>query len=120
MCRVILFTGSWVHCNDAKMETTSIDKVMSSQAYILFYTQRPPAISNPQVAEGNVNKTSTTPASSASQVAKGLRLFDQKADEEITFNYQNSTIPKFLELKRKLSGDHSGRMVLKKRKSTLW
>nr|CAB3267566.1 ZF(UBP)-3 zinc finger protein 3 [Phallusia mammillata] len=30
----------WVHCNDSNLELCSIDDVMQSQAYILFYTQR--------------------------------------------------------------------------------
>ena len=112
-----MLTGSWVHCNDAKLELTSIDKVMSSQAYILFYTQYPP-ISKPWQQQQAQKEAAE--ASTSDNATEGVRLFDEKADEDITFNYQNSTIPKFLELKRKLSGDHSGRMTLKKRKSTVW
>ncbi|XP_026881230.1 ubiquitin carboxyl-terminal hydrolase 49 [Electrophorus electricus] len=32
--------GFWVHCNDSEMNVCSVEEVCSTQAYILFYTQR--------------------------------------------------------------------------------
>uniref|UniRef100_A0A8C5Q4S0 Ubiquitin carboxyl-terminal hydrolase n=1 Tax=Leptobrachium leishanense TaxID=445787 RepID=A0A8C5Q4S0_9ANUR len=32
--------GFWVHCNDSKLRTCTVDEVCKAQAYILFYTQR--------------------------------------------------------------------------------
>lgn len=32
--------GFWVHCNDSEMNVCSMEEVCSTQAYILFYTQR--------------------------------------------------------------------------------
>ncbi|KAB0379130.1 hypothetical protein FD755_010708 [Muntiacus reevesi] len=32
--------GFWVHCNDSKLSTCTMDEVRKAQAYILFYTQR--------------------------------------------------------------------------------
>ncbi|XP_063303157.1 ubiquitin carboxyl-terminal hydrolase 44 isoform X1 [Pelobates fuscus] len=32
--------GFWVHCNDSKLHTCSVEEVCKAQAYILFYTQR--------------------------------------------------------------------------------
>ncbi|KAG5835573.1 hypothetical protein ANANG_G00245440 [Anguilla anguilla] len=32
--------GFWVHCNDSELNVCSVEEVCSTQAYILFYTQR--------------------------------------------------------------------------------
>ncbi|KAM8973393.1 ubiquitin carboxyl-terminal hydrolase 44 [Pelodytes ibericus] len=32
--------GFWVHCNDSKLHTCTVEEVCKAQAYILFYTQR--------------------------------------------------------------------------------
>ncbi|XP_053318625.1 ubiquitin carboxyl-terminal hydrolase 44 isoform X1 [Spea bombifrons] len=32
--------GFWVHCNDSKLHTCTVEEVCRAQAYILFYTQR--------------------------------------------------------------------------------
>ncbi|CAJ0956048.1 unnamed protein product [Ranitomeya imitator] len=32
--------GFWVHCNDSKLHTCSVEEVCKAQAYIIFYTQR--------------------------------------------------------------------------------
>ena len=130
---------SWVHCNDAKLQMVNLgDAVMKCQAYILFYTRKD--ISQLHKALGTTanpltppnrssNVSDSTSAISDSTSAKfGLpsvisddsALFTERADDEVTFNFENSTIPKFLELKRKLNLDHDGRMELKRRKSTIW
>ena len=40
MFEIILFTGFWVDCNDEKLKKCTLEDVMTSQAYILFYTKR--------------------------------------------------------------------------------
>ncbi|XP_039262581.2 ubiquitin carboxyl-terminal hydrolase 44-like [Styela clava] len=55
----------WVHCNDSNLELRSIEDVMMSQAYILFYTQRgldpqPHILSPPQTPKVS-SPTHTTP-----------------------------------------------------------
>ncbi|KAG8578038.1 hypothetical protein GDO81_010366 [Engystomops pustulosus] len=32
--------GFWVHCNDSKLHTCTVEEVCKAQAYIIFYTQR--------------------------------------------------------------------------------
>ena len=100
---------SWVHCNDAKMQLVSLDDVMKCQAYILFYTRKHPP--SPYSADSGLSSASMT---------ETAELFTEKADDEVTFNFENSSIPRFLELKRKLSLDHEGRMALKRRRSNQW
>jgi len=96
---------SWVHCNDAKMQLVSLDEVMKAQAYILFYTRgRKQEISDADLA---------FPLDNA--------LFEKQADEEIIFNFKNSSIPRFVELKRRLSMDGMrGQRELKRRKTNMW
>ena len=104
MC-VLLCADSWVHCNDAKLLMVNLADVMKCQAYILFYTRK-----HPPPADG----------ANFGQSPESSELFTEKADEEVTFNFENSSIPRFLELKRKLSLDYEGRMELKRRKSNQW
>lgn len=93
MCVRVCLPDSWVHCNDAKMEVCSLEEVRRSQAYILLYTQRAPPSPPPQQDDD---------------------------DPEVTFNFRNSSIPKFVELKRRLGRDSKGRYELKRRKTTVW
>lgn len=34
-----LCLGTWLHCNDARVQLVSMEDVLTSQAYILFYTR---------------------------------------------------------------------------------
>ena len=97
---LLYFPASWVHCNDAKVEMCTIDDVTRSQVYILFYTK----MTSPDDVTITVQNSP----------------FEEPADEEITFNFKNSSIPRFEELKRRLSGDNEERPPLKRHKSTLW
>ncbi|KAL0154323.1 hypothetical protein M9458_050436 [Cirrhinus mrigala] len=38
--KCVCVAGFWVHCNDSEMNVCSVEEVCSTQAYILFYTQR--------------------------------------------------------------------------------
>ena len=79
----------------------SLNDVTRSQAYILFYSK---------VHEEDEE-----------DISHSLRaLFEEQADEEIVFNFRNSTIPKFMELKRRLSEPGPSGPVLKRRRSTMW
>ena len=98
-----VFSDSWVHCNDAKLQIVTPETVMKAQAYILFYTRRKVDIPDQHLAVPLNNK-----------------LFE-KVDDEITFNFKNSTVPRFSGLKRKLSqGGAVGQRELKRRKTTMW
>ncbi|KAH9496676.1 Ubiquitin carboxyl-terminal hydrolase 44 [Bulinus truncatus] len=37
--------GTWLHCNDARVQLVSLEDVLTSQAYILFYTQATATVS---------------------------------------------------------------------------
>ena len=87
------------------MQMMSLDDVMKAQAYILFYTRG----SKQDIKDEDL----AFPLDNA--------LFEQVADEEITFNFKNSSIPRFVELKRRLSMDGiRGQRELKRRKSNIW
>ena len=36
----VLYSGSWVNCNDVRMSRCALEEVLQAQAYILFYTRR--------------------------------------------------------------------------------
>ena len=95
--------GSWVHCNDSKMTLCSWDDVNKAQAYILIYVQ-----------------ADMSSQFSGQEFLPQTSVFEEEADSEITFNFRNSSIPKFVELKRKLAEDAKGRLELKRRKTTMW
>jgi hypothetical protein len=76
------------------MSICSIDDVRKAQAYILIYTRCDPT------------EDTSSPV--------------QQVDEEVSFNYKHSLIPKFNELKRKLNLDAQGRYELKRRRTTIW
>lgn len=98
--------GSWVHCNDSRVDMTTVREVMSSQVYILVYTKV---------------RQEEPPVDDSSSDLDLSKEFEEEADEEITFNFRNSNIPKFTELKRRLSSSSGeGHSQLKRRKSTLW
>lgn len=99
-----MFTDSWMHCNDAKMQVVSVDEVMRAQAYILFYVRHKVEIPEAELA-----------------VPLNEKLFERVADEDITFNFKNSSIPRYVELKRKLKADGArGQRELKRRRSNMW
>ncbi len=98
-----MFSECWVSCNDSRVIQCSLDDVKRSQAYILFYT----------IAKA----TSTNTENTRSRLQA---LFEEQADEEIIFNFRNSTIPRFMELKRRLSEPDSRGPALKRRCSALW
>jgi len=53
----------WVHCNDSNLELCSIEDVMSSQAYILFYSLRKSGGGGPHetaVAAATASPTTTS------------------------------------------------------------
>ena len=96
-----MLTDSWVHCNDAKLQVVRAEDVMKAQAYILFYTRRKVDIPDQHLA-----------------VPLNNDMF--QADEDITFNFKDSKIPKFEGLKRRLSQAAGGQRELKRRKTTMW
>ena len=81
-----------------------LEDVLLSQAYIMVYSRAD--LKTPD------NLSSPLPVTEAA--------FEQRADDDITFNFKNSTIPKFVELKRKLEDDKELNPKLKRYKSTLW
>lgn len=95
-----VFADSWVHCNDSTTTLVSFDQVQACQAYILFYTQRPPHVTS-QNTQRHGNNTQVTRA--RAMTSSG-----------------SSVIPKFGERERSLSRHHSGRMELKRRRSNVW
>ena len=94
---------SWVHCNDSRLEQCPLSEVMQSQAYILFYTLKPPRGSTESLLDPGE-----------------AQEFEEEADDEITFNFINSTIPKYIEMKKRLIGESPTQTELKRRRSTLW
>jgi hypothetical protein len=82
------------------------EDVCKSQAYILIYVHKDFSY----VPDPNL----------LVPMEKQRSLFEESADEEITFNYKNSSIPKFVELKRRLAENSKGRYQLKRRKSNVW
>ena len=101
----ISVADSWVHCNDSRMQLCTFEDVTHSQAYILFYTKVPLVTSHEDQDD----------------LAQPLAaLFEEQADEEIIFNFKNSTIPKFVNLKRQLSEPGASGPLLKRRRSMMW
>ena len=94
------FTGSWVHCNDAKLEICSEREVMNCQAYILFYS------------------LSSQPHSENDELASPLLTQQEVVDNEITFNYKNAA-QNYANLKR-VSDETDLKYKLKRRKTTVW
>lgn len=86
-----------------------MEEVLKAQAYILFYTQ----------------KVMTARPSTSQLTDSQDSFFEEQADEEIVFNFQNSTIPKFVELKRRLSvdgesSDSDSKPKPKRARSLMW
>lgn len=87
---------------------------MRAQAYILFYTREHP----PTPTLLPLPLPQEEPELNMRDGKSGV--FEEQVDEEVTLNFRNSQIPRFVELKRRLSLDHGGRMVLKRRRTAFW
>ena len=117
------------------MERCSLSDVMSAQAYILFYMQldssaphvhsdnasTPPSPSInelvPQPGSSKDSKYSSTSREHLGQL--------EEADDEITFNFKNSSVPNFDRLqggkKRKSNSEGGSRKLdVKRRKTVAW
>ncbi len=149
-CHVVCSIGicvsvaeSWIHCNDARMERCALSDVMTAQAYILFYMQldepahssaqdSPQALPNDSLAakhSGKLNNQSTGSKNTNSggqqekepkSNRKDTMCFTEVADEEITFNFRNSSVPQFKNRKRASEGGRGHRAPLKRRKTLPW
>lgn len=71
---ITLFAEFWVHCNDSNLELCSIEDVMASQAYILFYSLRgidpQPHIFSPPLTPTVPSPSSLSPIASDDEVEK--------------------------------------------------
>lgn len=124
------------------MERCSLSDVMAAQAYILFYMQLDSSAQSPQPHSSSASTFASTPSqtlainrlfpqpgsrrdNSASSSSRGQpRKITEKADDQITFNFKNSSVQKFDRLqggrKRKAENGNSKKPDLKRRKTVAW
>ena len=135
----LFVTDSWIHCNDARMERCSLSDVMAAQAYILFYMQLDSSSPSSQSSSASSSQTlaindddddqffSTSPRPGTSREhPMDADSTTEIADDEITFNFKSSSLPRFDRLqggRKRTAGNGSGRgrkPDVKRRKTMGW
>ena len=133
-------TDSWIHCNDARMERCPLSDVMAAQAYILFYMQLDSSSPSSQSSSVSPSQTlainddddeffSTSPRPGTSREhPMDTESTTEMADDEITFNFKSSSLPRFDRLqggRKRTAGNETGsgrirKPDVKRRKTMGW